>query len=212
MVDYWCFDKYMEKHLDYKNRPAAMVDPPHHQGSLNLKGYAQNWVCLSSHRFVLHKFFHVIHVAKPYDEIIIMLLWLQAAHNNAPEPNLSVSYALANKGPFKVAKPYDENYTSSLYTNAAAYNRLSKFKTVAREMKGLEYDVTSEPLDHELVMISGEGRKHGTKAIGHGMFPRSSCRTLPEIKARQTSSSSSIRKCSTPAMVEMEVFYTSPSI
>ena len=76
----------------------------------------------------------------------------------------------------------------------AAYDRLGKYKTVATETKGPEYDVTSEPLDHELVMISGEGRKHGAEAIGHGMFPRSSRRTLPEIKARQTSSSSSIKK------------------
>lgn len=211
-MDYWCSKEYMKKHLDYKNRRAAMVDPPHHQGNLSLKGYAERWVCHSSHRFVLHKLFLVIHVAKPCDEILIMLLWLQAGHNNAPEPNLFCSYALVHKGPYRSASPYDENDTSSAYTSKTAYDWLSKLKSTATELRGPEYDVTSEPLEHELVMISGGGRKHGKEAIGSGMFPRSSHRTLPKYKAQQTSSSSSVRKRSTPAMVEMEVFYTSPSI
>lgn len=71
-------------------------------------------------------------------------------------------------------------------------------------MRGPEYDVTSKPLDHEVVRISGGGRKHGKEAIGGGMFPRSSHRTLPEYKARSGISTSSICQCSTPAMVAME--------
>ena len=120
IVDYWCSEEYREKNLDYKNRRAAMEDPPHHQGSLNLKGFGQCWVCLSSHRFVLHKLFLVIHVANPYDEVLIMLLWLQASHNKAPEPNLFVAYALAHKGSFRSATPYDENDTLPAYTSKTA--------------------------------------------------------------------------------------------
>lgn len=161
---------------------------------------------------VLHKLFLVIHVANPCDEILIMLLWLQASHHNAPLPNLFVSYALAHKAPYRTATPYDENDTASAYSSKTAYDRMEKFKGMAKELKGPEYDVTTEPLDHALVMISGEGRKHGKEAIAGGMFPSSSRSSLPEYKARLGISKSSTCKRSTLAMVEMEVFYTSPSI
>ncbi|KAM3389981.1 hypothetical protein ACQJBY_011875 [Aegilops geniculata] len=81
---------------------------------------------------------------------------------------------------------------------------MEKFKGMAKELKGPEYDVTTEPLDHALVMISGEGRKHGKEAIARGMFPSSSRSSLPEYKARLGISKSSTCKRSTPAMVEME--------
>lgn len=74
-MDYWCSEEYREKNLDYKNRRAAMEDPPHHQGNLNLNGFGQRW----------------------------------ASHNKALEPNLFVAYALAHKGSFRSAMPYDEN-------------------------------------------------------------------------------------------------------
>uniref|UniRef100_A0A8R7TUU8 Uncharacterized protein n=2 Tax=Triticum urartu TaxID=4572 RepID=A0A8R7TUU8_TRIUA len=169
-MDYWCSEEYREKNLDYKNRRAAMEDPPHHQGNLNLKGFGERW----------------------------------ASHNKAPEPNLFVAYALAHKGSFRSATPYDENDTLPAYTSKTAYDRMDKFKRKAKEMRGPEYDVTLEPLDHEVVMISGGGRKHGKEATGGGMFPRSSRRTLPEYKARSGISTSSICQRSTPAMVAME--------
>jgi hypothetical protein len=73
-------------------------------------------------------------------------------------------------------------------------------------LKGPEYDVTTEPLDHMLVMISGGGRKNGKEAIAGGMFPRSSCLSLPEYKARLGISNTTTCKRSTPVMVEMEVY------
>ncbi|KAM3332288.1 hypothetical protein ACQJBY_027849 [Aegilops geniculata] len=93
-----------------------------------------------------------------------------ASHNKAPEPNLFVAYALAHKGSFRSATPYNENDTLPAYTSKTAYDRMDKFKRKAKEMRGPEYDVTSEPLDHEVVMVSGGGRKHGKEAIGGGIF------------------------------------------
>ncbi|XP_044337872.1 uncharacterized protein [Triticum aestivum] len=170
IVDYWCSKEYRAKNKDYRNRRAAMLDPPHHQGNLNVMEFGERW----------------------------------ASHHNAPLPNLFVSYALAHKAPYRTATPYDENDTASAYSSKTAYDRMEKFKGMAKELKGPEYDVTTEPLDHALVMISGEGRKHGKEAIAGGMFPSSSRSSLPEYKARLGISKSSTCKRSTPAMVEME--------
>jgi predicted SPOUT superfamily RNA methylase MTH1 len=147
----------------------------------------------------------------PCDEFLIMLVWLQAAHHKAEEPNLFIGYALSHKASFKKATPYDPSDTSSAYTSQTAYNRLTKVREVATKLRGPDYDVASEPLDHELVMIAGEGKKHGKEAIAGDMFPRSSTRTLAEHKARLGLPKSFVCERATPARAEMEVFYTSPS-
>ncbi|KAE8779039.1 hypothetical protein D1007_47963 [Hordeum vulgare] len=126
-----------------------------------------------------------------------------ASQDNVPEPNLFQVYALAHKAPFKSAMPYNDIDTSCAYTSKTAYNLMVTLKSTTKKMKGLEYDVTSEPLDHKLVMIAGGGRKHDTEAIGGGMFPNSSRRTLPEYIARLGMPKSSICQCKTPAMVEI---------
>ncbi|KAM3328796.1 hypothetical protein ACQJBY_026115 [Aegilops geniculata] len=170
IVDCWCSKEYRAKNKDYRNRQAGMLDPPHHQGNLNVMEFGERW----------------------------------ASHHNAPLPNLFVLYALAHKAPYRTTTPYDENDTASPYSSKTAYDRMEKFKGMAKELKGPEYDVTTEPLDHALVMISGEGRKHGKEAIAGGMFPSSSRSSLPKYKARLGISKSSTCKRSTPAMVEME--------
>lgn len=61
--------------------------------------------------------------------------------------------------------------------------------------------MASEPLDHELVMIAGEGKKHGKEAIAGDMFPRSSTRTLAEHKARLGLPKSFVCERATPCLL-----------
>ncbi|KAE8769281.1 hypothetical protein D1007_59155 [Hordeum vulgare] len=96
-----------------------------------------------------------------------------AAHHKAEEPNLFIGYALSHKASFKKATPYDPYDTSSAYTSQTSQtSQLTKVREVATKLRGADYDVASEPLDHELVMIAGEGKKHGKEAIAGDMFPR----------------------------------------
>ena len=45
-MDYWCSKEYRAKNKDYRNRRAAMLDPPHHQGNLNVMEFGERWVYL----------------------------------------------------------------------------------------------------------------------------------------------------------------------
>jgi hypothetical protein len=45
IVDRWCSDAWLDIHNNAKDRRAQMVGVPHHQGSRNLAGYGQKWVC-----------------------------------------------------------------------------------------------------------------------------------------------------------------------
>src|SRR3954468_21205157 len=45
IVDHWCSDTLLVVHNNAKDRRDQMVGVPHHQGSRNLAGYGEKWVC-----------------------------------------------------------------------------------------------------------------------------------------------------------------------
>ena len=69
-------------------------------------------------------------------------------------------------------------------------------------MKGKDFNPSQSPFDPELVMLSGDGRRHGSVAIGDGLIrcPRS----LPEINKWQTKSLPEIRPRPRPMDLAIE--------
>ena len=80
---------------------------------------------------------------------------------------------------------------------------MKAYTEVVKEKHGQDYTPVGKPIDPELVMISGGGRRHGAMAIGDKLIWCN--RTLPEIKARQTSSSPAIRTRARPVDLSIEV-------
>ena len=72
------------------------------------------------------------------------------------------------------------------FTNISSHNKLVRYGDFGKATKGEDFNPSQSAFDPELVMLCGEGRKHGLAAIGDGLIR---CpRTLREIKKRQTSS------------------------
>ena len=115
------------------------------------------------------------------------------------------NYGMAHTASYKKAKALSESdlATPSTFTNVSAYNKLKAYSEVAKEKHGEDYDPRGKPIDPELVMISGGGRRHGAMAIGDRLIR---CPlTLPQIKARQTSSAPAIRTRPRPVDLAIEV-------
>ena len=97
-------------------------------------------------------------------------------------------YAMAHSAPFKKAKAFSEDDLDhpESFTNISSHNKLMRYRDWGKATKGDDFNPSQGPFDTELVMLSGEGRKHGSVAIGYGLIhcPGS----LPEIKKRQTKS------------------------
>ena len=97
-------------------------------------------------------------------------------------------YAMAHMAPFKKVKSFSEDDLDhpESFTNISSHNKLVRYRDFGKAMKGEDFNPSQSPFDPELVMLSGDGRKHGSVAIGDGLIrcPRS----LPEIKKRQTRS------------------------
>uniref|UniRef100_A0A8I6WJZ8 Uncharacterized protein n=1 Tax=Hordeum vulgare subsp. vulgare TaxID=112509 RepID=A0A8I6WJZ8_HORVV len=103
-------------------------------------------------------------------------------------PHLYDLYGMAHTASYKKAKAFSESDLDdpNNFTNISSHHKLVAYRDVGKATKGDDFNPSQEPLDPELVMISGGGRPHGSIAIGDGIVR---CPlTLPEIKARQSSS------------------------
>jgi len=120
-------------------------------------------------------------------------------------PQLFDMYGMAHTASYKKAKALSESdlATPSTFTNIAAYSKLKAYTEVAKEKHGEAYNPLGKPIEPELVMISGGGRRHGAMAIADKLIRCD--KTLPEIKARQTSSSPAIRPRPRPVDLAIEV-------
>ena len=117
-------------------------------------------------------------------------------------------YGMAHTASYKKAKAFSESDLDdpSNFTNISSHQKLVVYRDAGKATKGDDFNPSQEPLDPELVMISGGGRPHGSISIRDGIirYPL----TLPEIKARQSSSYPEITRRPRPVDLAIEVSCT----
>ena len=123
-------------------------------------------------------------------------------------PEVYDLYAMAHTASYKKVKAFSESNLDNPenFTNISSHHKLFRYRDERKARKGEDFNPSQHPFDPELVMISGGWRPHGSLAIGDGLIR---CPlTLPEIKARQTSSCPEIRTRLWPVDLAIEVSYT----
>ena len=98
---------------------------------------------------------------------------------------------------------YNPNAPPEAYNNATVHSHLSEYNLMATEVDGPEFDPSTAPIDAEIVMRVGGGKKHGRYWIGDSVIDTASTPTLAQIRARSTSSSPAIRP--RPSTTEMQM-------
>ena len=116
-------------------------------------------------------------------------------------------YAMAHTASYKKVKAFSASDLEhpENFTNISSHKKLVRYRDEEESRKREDFSPSQGPIDPELVMISGGGRSHGSIAIGDGLIHCPS--TLPEIKARQTSSAPEIRPRPWPMELAVEVSY-----
>ena len=89
------------------------------------------------------------------------------------------------------------------YSNQSVHSRLSDYSSMAREVHGPEFDPSTEPIDAEVVMRVGGGKKHGRYYIADSSINPATTLSLSQIRARSTSSSPTIRSYPDSTDVQM---------
>ena len=100
---------------------------------------------------------------------------------------------MAHKGKATFDVDYNLEDGPETYNNATVHNRLSEYTSMAREVHGLEYNLSTEDLDGEVVMRVGGGKKHGRYWIGDGAIDSAATPSLCLVRASSTSTSPAIR-------------------
>uniref|UniRef100_A0A8I6XJJ1 Uncharacterized protein n=1 Tax=Hordeum vulgare subsp. vulgare TaxID=112509 RepID=A0A8I6XJJ1_HORVV len=147
-----------------------MVGVPHHQGSVNLIQFGENW----------------------------------ARHNKTEVPHMYDLYAMAHTASYKKVKAFSESDLEhpENFTNISSHHKLVKYRDHGKARKGEDFNPSEGPINPELVMIAGNGRPHGSIAIGDGLICCPS--TLRQIKARQMSSCPEITRRPRPVELAIE--------
>ena len=68
----------------------------------------------------------------------------------------------------------------------AVYSRLHDYTAMAQEVHGPDYDPSTEPIDPDVLMRVGGGKRHGRYWIANGAIDSSSTPTLSQVRARST--------------------------
>ncbi|KAI4975458.1 hypothetical protein ZWY2020_049065 [Hordeum vulgare] len=109
-----------------------------------------------------------------------------AHHNKTEMPHLYDLCGMAHTASYKKAKAISESDLDdpNNFTNISSHHKLVTYRDTGKARKGDDFNPSQEPLDPELVMISGGGRPHGSIAIGDGIIR---CPlTVLEIKANES--------------------------
>jgi hypothetical protein len=88
---------------------------------------------------------------------------------------------------------YNPDDGPEAYTNPAVYSRLHDYTAIAQEVHDPDYDPSTEPIDPDVLMRVGGGKRHGRYWIADGAIDSSSTPTLSQVRAKSTGSSPAIR-------------------
>jgi len=104
-----------------------------------------------------------------------------------------VGWALARKGKATSNVTYNPDDPPSAYSNPSVHSRIQAYTEMGRQVHGPDWDPRTQPLDGEVIMRVGGGKKHGRYYIGDGLVDTASTPTLSQIRARSTANSPAIR-------------------
>ena len=141
--------------------------------------------------------------AQPYTICNHLPFFVVTAHGGEPCPPIK-AWALAHMRKATSDVTYNPNAPPEVYSNATIHSCLSEYNSMAMEVHGPEFDPSTAPIDGEIIMRVGGGKKHGRYWIGDSILDTASTPTLSQIRARSTSSSPTIRPWLDSAQTQME--------
>ena len=97
------------------------------------------------------------------------------------------------QGQGDIQRTYNPDDPPSAYSNSSVHSRIQAYTEMGRQVHGPDWDPRTQPLDGEVIMRVGGGKKYGRYYIGDGLVDTASTPTLSQIRARSTANSPAIR-------------------
>jgi hypothetical protein len=110
--------------------------------------------------------------------LTISLVFLQSASHGGRPCSTFSAYAMTHKGKATSDVTYNPDDGPEAYTNPAVCSRLHDYTAMAQEVHGPNYDPSTEPVDSDVLMRVGGGKRHGWYWIADGAIDSSSTLTV----------------------------------
>ncbi|CAO1940407.1 unnamed protein product, partial [Urochloa humidicola] len=107
--------------------------------------------------------------------------------------------ALSHMGKASSDIRYNPEAGPEAYSNPMAHTRLATHTEMGKEKYGPDWDLSANPIDGDIVMRMGGGKKHGRYALGDSTLDPATTPTLSQIRAG--SANPDIRQAPTAAHV-----------
>jgi hypothetical protein len=107
-------------------------------------------------------------------------------------------------GPVKSGVIFNLDAPAQAYSNMTVHAKIRDYVEAVRSLHGPYYNVSTKPLDTEMIVRLGDGRKHGQLWIADGADSSSSAPSLSDVRARSTTRSLPIRSRPTPTLSRVD--------
>jgi hypothetical protein len=107
--------------------------------------------------------------------------------------NEFTGYVVSHQG--KATDPdnvYDPAKGADVFTNPNAYEKVVQYTEAVRRRHGDAYDLTSEPLDTDVLMRTGGGKQHDRYFLAHSVIDPATVPTLREVRRSDNTTSSDV--------------------
>jgi hypothetical protein len=96
-------------------------------------------------------------------------------------------------GPVKSGVVFNPDAPTQAYSDPTVHGKVRDYAEVVRSLRGSDYNLSTEPLETEVIVRLGHGKKHGRLWIAEGADSSSSAPSLSDVRARSTGRSLLIR-------------------
>ena len=133
-----------------------------------------------------------------------LALCSQSNSHGGAECSPFMGWALSHKGKATSSEAtFNLEDPPEAYTDPSIQGRISSYTDMGKQIHGPEWDPSRAPLDGEVIMRVGQGKKHGRYYIADSMVDTASTPTLAALRARSKGSSPPI--LSRPSATQVQV-------
>jgi hypothetical protein len=107
-------------------------------------------------------------------------------------------------GPVKSGVIFNPDATAQAYFDPSVHAKVGDYAEVVRALCGSNHNLSTEPLETEVIVRLGQGRKHGRLWVVDGADSLSSAPSLSDVTARSMARSLPIRARPTPTLSRVD--------
>ena len=93
------------------------------------------------------------------------------------------AWAVSHMGPVKSGVVFNPDAPSQAYSDPSVHAKVRDYTEAVRALRGLDHNLSTEPLETEVIVRLGQGRKHGRLWIADGADSSSSAPSLSDVRA-----------------------------